>query len=322
MRGYSVENRNAFQNLRLTSILTLLDILLSNQVRTLLYIKRIYSEKAEWFSETLAYATRLGMIKQTNGDLQLVVDWPSSNEHQRRAVVLQNLLRIKNRYKSEILRFIGRFNVVDGDIIYFPSSLSRSGESAVRNFLIELGIVKYVVDAHNYSLASEHIGLYISARDKSNLMTPSALDRKLADKGNIGYTAEQKILSYERDRVGSSCANLVEHVSQKNVAAGYDIRSITLKDDGEILPRLIEVKAVPSKYYRFYWSRNELSIAQTLGDWYYLYLLPFDSKGRFDIDGVKIIANPYDVIMVGDTDWICESDATICSLKSNDSSLN
>lgn len=316
MTSSSMMNRKVFENVRFSNILVLLDILLASQERRLFHVKKIYSERAERYAETVACVTRIGMVKQTNDSLQLCVDWVSSNKKQRHTVVLENLLKSNNRYGISIFRFIEKFRVMDGDVMYSSSAQDKSSESAVRNFLIEMNIVKHRTGTSKYFLAPEYINLYVRARNKAKQMSPSALVAKLSTQNDIGYEAETVILAHERDRVGAPFADRIEHVSQKNVAAGYDIRSFTLKDNTTEEPRFIEVKAVPSQSYQFYWSRNEVDTAQTLNELYHLYLLPFGKHGNFDISRLKIIANPYNTLLADDTAWICETDALVCSLQS------
>ncbi len=312
-------SNKSFENLRLSGILVLLDILLTNRINKLSHVKRRFSEKAERYEEAVTFITRTGMGSQENNSLRLSIDWVLRNKNQRRMIVLQNLLKSRNRYGLDILRFIKKFHVIGGEIVYFPSTRSRSSESAVRNFLMEMNIVKHVTDTSKYMLMSEYANLYGYARDRANYTSPPTLVLSLSAKDDIGFAAEQKILLYERDRVGSLFADKIDHVSQRNVAAGYDIRSFTLGEGatGEV-HRFIEVKAVPGQSYRFHWSRNEVNVARYLGDWYYLYLLPINKRGEFDISKLKMIADPYNTMIVGETDWICETDALVCYLKSAD----
>ncbi len=316
MKSYLIMSSDAFENLQFSSILILLDILFqAGRVNKSSYIKRLFSEKTEGYAETVACITGIGMGKQVNENLQLSVDWVLGDESQRRMIVLQNILKARSRYRSDILRFIEKFRVMDGEIVYFPSDQSRSSESAVRNFLMEMKVVAYARSVSKYLLMSEYTNLYIDARDEVGHTSPSALILSLSAKNDIGFAAEREIFLYERNRVGPSYADKVEHISLKNVAAGYDIQSITLKGDATVTALFIEVKAVPGRSYRFYWSRNEVKTAQRLSEWYRLYLLPFDKHGKFDITKLKIIADPYNALRAKETAWICETDTLIYSLK-------
>ena len=311
-------NRKIFENLRFSNILILLDILRTSRENQQFHVRKIYSERARGYAETIACVTRIGMIKEVNGTFQLSVNWVVENENQQRAIVLNNLLKNKNRYGSDIVRFIQKFRVLDGDIVYFSPAQERSGESAVRNFLMEMSIVKHIIDSPKYLLAPEYFNLYAHARDRAGYMSPSTLASTLSAKSDIGLAAEKIIIAYEKDRIGMPYADKIEHVSQKNVAAGYDVTSFTLADSVKVIPRRIEVKAVSGESCRFYWSQNEVEVARALGFLYYLYLLPLDKYGKFDISGLKIIADPYNVVIKDGAEWVCETNVLTCYLKSTD----
>ncbi len=280
------------------------------------HVKKIFLEKAEGYTETIACVTRLGMIRQINGTFQLGINWVAHDEYERRDIVLRCFLESRNRYKSDIFRFIRKFHIANDNILYFSTTTDLLDESAVRNFLMEMNIVRYEIGTSKYSLMLEYVNLYAQAQDEANYMSLSTLEKNISNNHEIGFLAEELILAYERDRVGSRFSDKVEHISQKNVAAGYDIRSITLRDNAEVALRFIEVKAVSDQSYQFYWSRNEISVAQNLGHCYYLYLLPLAENRKFDIDKLKIISDPYNVVMVADTVWACKTDTIVCFLKS------
>ena len=321
MIGSSAVMTNAFHNLRLSGIDLLIEILTSSQVSNVRHLERVYSEGAEGFEEAVAFLSRIRIVKKSDGKLRIRPNL-QFDETSSRAKMLELLMRSRNRYRSEVLRFLRKFQVVETDVVYFSSAEGRSSESAVRNFLIEMGIVKHVIGEARYVLEPEYVVLYAGARDKAKQFPPRALTNRLVAKSDLGLSAELEILSYEKNRLGKSFASKIRHVSQQNTAAGFDIRSVTLQPDGEILPRFIEVKAVPGRSYRFYWSRNEVDVACALAHWYHLYLLPVDKNGRFDLDRLKIISNPYNDLVEDGTGWICETDVLACFLAEDASPTN
>lgn len=315
MKDSSISNNHTFDSLRFEQVGVLLDTLRSSRLRTRPHIERKFSQQAQGFDETVAFLIRVGMVKERDGSLSMSIEWPETKKAEKQACVLHSLLRVRNRYRSEVFRFVSGFAMVDGELAYFSSAQIRSSESSVRNFLMELGIVQHQSGTEKYLLAPEYVSLFASAKDDANYTAPSTLSHDLATKSEIGFAAEVAILSYEKARVGRLLTHKVEHVSQRNVAAGYDIRSFTVVDSDSIFPRFIEVKAVPKRSFRFYWSRNEVDVARVMEDWYYLYLLPVDKHGLFDIARLKIIANPCDVVLAEATDWICESNVLRCYLR-------
>ena len=315
MTGSSDNRHSTFDGLRFAQVSVLLNALMSSDLGTRSRVKRIFSEQAQGFDETVAFAVRVGMITERDGLLEIRTDWPETNKAGRRARVLHSLLRVRNRYRSEVFRFVSQFAMIDGELAYLSPAQLRSSESSVRNFLMELGIVKHESGTEKYLLAPEYVSVYASARDGANYTAPASLSHNLAAKSEIGFAAEEAILSYERTRIGQLLAHKVDHVSQRNVAAGYDIRSITVEDNATIVPRFIEVKAVPGRSFRFYWSQNEVNVARALTHWYYLYLLPVDKRGLFDIERLEMIADPCNVVLAESGDWITEPNALRCYLR-------
>ena len=121
-------------------------------------------------------------------------------------------------------------------------------------------------------------------------------------------------MEFERERVGAEYANQVIRVSSRNTSAGFDIQSVSVQSDGRALPRFIEVKAVSPRSFLFYWSKREMSVARTLSEWYYLYLLPVSQGDEFDPDRLKMIADPYEAVIQGSS-WATEPDGFECKLK-------
>jgi|GEM_PF-238695 len=83
-------------------------------------------------------------------------------------------------------------------------------------------------------------------------------------KQKSGDLAENAVLKYERDKLNNlghpELAELVTQVSKENSAAGYDIRSYEVNDDGSFVEIHIEVKSakLTGKYVEFFISKNEL----------------------------------------------------------------
>ena len=85
------------------------------------------------------------------------------------------------------------------------------------------------------------------------------------NKQKSGENAELAVIHYERDKLNNlghpELAELVTQVSTDNSAAGYDIKSYDINEDGSFNEIHIEVKAAKlvSKYVEFFISENELN---------------------------------------------------------------
>ena len=180
---------------------------------------------------------------------------------------------------------------------------------------MELGIVRY--DTHNdcYQIASEHLDLYVIAQGSAIKRTPASVANLQSDRETLGTAAEEAIVSYERQRVGSTFADRVEHIALLNAGAGYDVRSVTVNENGVVTPRYIEVKAVSGSSFQFHWTRNEVLTAKLLAQWYYLYLLPVEAGRRFSMSRLKVISNPHSAVLHESDIWTVEPDVLRCCLR-------
>lgn len=227
-------------------------------------------------------------------------------------VILDGLIQRQSGYRLEALRFLNKFVIFEGSIMYFPNPSTRSKDSAVRNFLIELLVIQRNPGADSYCLAPNHVSLYALAKRHCAKIHPDSLTADLEAQDALGLDAELLVMQWERERLGHANAEKVEHVSIVNSAAGYDILSLNSVEEGAV-PRYIEVKAVSPLTFAFYWSANEIRVASVLGPMYYLYLLPVLPNRMFSLASMRVIADPHMEIMGGSSSWAREVASYLCT---------
>jgi hypothetical protein len=311
----SLEAKNtAFEGLEWRHVLVLLSVLRSTGYTKKEYIRKLYNAHASHFEETLAFLTSLGAVMESEGHLHGSDVLKTVDESEASSWFINELFRSQNRYRTQIIQYLGQFHIVDGQPTYRPSSQSRHHESHTRNFLMEMNIVCHDAQRDHYFIAPEHLALYVFAQENANKQTPDMLMSVNRARDSLGLAAEREIFVFEKNRVGKMFSDRVEHVSLNNTAAGYDIRSVTVKKKGAVVPRYIEVKAVSSLSFQFHWTRNEVKMAELLGEWYYLYLLPVKANGRFAINELQIVSDPHTAILNNNRMWFVESDVLRCSL--------
>lgn len=317
MKDFSEGQASPFNGLRRQQILTLLDVLQDSELKHREYIERRYLERAPRFEITLQFLTEIGAVQDDNSVLTSTPTIQVLSGHVTRQNLAQVLINLivcgENRFRSDVFGYIEQFRVTDGRAVHRPTVEQRSAESGVRNFLMELDVVSYDASENQYVLSAEYSALYANARCPSLSVSPAELQRSRQEKEDIGLSAEIAVVSYERQRVGAQLADRVDHIARRNVAAGYDIRSISVVAGDRILPRYIEVKAVPAGTFRFYWSSNEVRVAESFGSWYYLYLLPIDRGGTFNLEDLWIIRDPHSVVLGSVNEWIVERGVLVCS---------
>ena len=146
-------------------------------------------------------------------------------------------------------------------------------------------------------------------------MSPGGLRRAIASRDELGRAAEEAVVRFEKRRLGAKLASQIEHVAAKNVAAGYDVKSLTVLEGAHLVSRYIEVKAVPVGSFRFFWSQNEVEVARVLREYYYLYLLPVSAGGTVDLPNMKMIPDPHAAVLADRTEWLCEANVLECWLE-------
>jgi len=302
--------KNNFESINLKNVLTLISVINDFDLGMKSIIEERFNQQGTNFDKTASFLEAIGVVKITEKEIRLQSDFGKPDEK----IILDAIQRDKNPYRDEILNYLSKFNHIDGVIEYKPPELYRGEFSDVRNFLIEIGVVKYENETDIYIIAPENILLFALAKEKTKPYTPARLKRTLIQQDKVGAAAELAVLDWEKNRIGKDYKDYLEHISVKNEAAGYDIKSITFVED-KIMPRYIEVKAVSADSYKFYWSRNEINVAKLLIENYYLYLLPVFSRMQFAFERIKIISDPVAEIFGTDDTWDVERDGVCCRLK-------
>jgi hypothetical protein len=310
---------DAFQGIQWHNIRELLRIVLQSKLSSSQSIARRYREQATSFGKTLAFLQEIGVLKGGVSNVSIATDFEkvaaSGDERSVQLHLLAHVLQSRTNFRKEVCSYVRRFEVTAGEVVYCPDGRTRASKSFVRNFLMELGLVEYSTELDQYRLSPDYLDLYIGIRDRCRRLSPSVLQGNIKDREAIGWAAEEVVLSYESDRVGPGLAHLVDHVSVRNVAAGYDIKSLTLLGRGLTIPRYIEVKAVSGRALTFYWTANEIKMASLLGQGYYLYLLPVTRQGQFCLERLRVVQNAHVAVLGPNAEWQTREDVVCCSLK-------
>ena len=317
MPEYSTSKPSVYAGLRFRNISVLLGILRKLALMSPDYVKQRFLETATNFDVTLDFLEKSGLVMQTAGRVGLRPSLPIVLDVGDNAFPRQLLSVIAGQdsvYRSELWEYLRRFAVEADTAVHRPLVEQRSSESAIRNFLMELGLVTHDKANDLYALSRDTLAVYAQSICSSAEVTPACFAARQRGKEDVGLVAELAVFADELRRVGSEFANQVEHTALSNVAAGFDIRSVSFCEDRTAVPRFIEVKAVPSITYRFYWSANERNVARAFGAWYYLYLVPITMGGVPCILDMRIVPNPFSAILSGDSEWAVESDVLECSL--------
>lgn len=285
------------------------------------YVEEKHKIYGSHFLENINFLIELDIVEEVLGKYKIkkmhTVD--TNDENNIKIKLFENLINKNNIYGEPLYTYLREFKFDDGAYKFKPKTNERLIYSSIRNLLIELGVVLQDDEHGTYTLNNTYASYIFINSDKFNL---SKFENNLEQKKIIGYQAELQVLKYEMDRIEKFLIKdlLIEHTSQINVAAGYDIKSWTYNEELKTCSeRYIEVKAVPSLNSRFYWSRNEVEQSKKLNDYYYLYLLPISVNVGINIEKLIIIQNPYVEIFNGNQ-W--DSEAEVYKITKNKNAKN
>lgn len=298
----------------------LLSVILESRLRKARFIEQRYAEGAPHFQETLRFLRDIGWIAERDDELELVpslstvADWLQSDEHIREAM-LAGLVAESSPYRRVLASYLNKFGVTGAELKHRPSLSERTQQRPLRDLLMDLRAVSYRASDEAYVLEDAAAPIYVWATNFVRPRNPQAYAVLQRRREELGFAAELAVVDFERQRLGDTLAHLVEHVSADQPYACYDIKSATV-NDGQVVDRYIEVKAVPERTLQFYWSRSEVDTATVLRARYYLYLVPFAMKSGFDVEAITIVCDPHSTL-VGDPDaWEIEEDVLVCRRKS------
>ena len=129
-------------------------------------------------------------------------------------------------------------------------------------------------------------------------------ERIYRERAAFGEKAELAVIEFEKGRLNRypEISKRIEHIAHSNIAAGCDVLSFDIYENKNVSSRYIEVKAVSSLDWRFYWSANEIELSKEQRTKYYLYLVPVVG-GQPDIDNLEIIRDPYENVYRKENIW-------------------
>jgi hypothetical protein len=320
MSDYSNSDSTAiFGFLHPAQITTLIDILNHTTLRQTAFVESVYNERARHFQETVKFLKAIGWVYETGNALELTTAArfriQNTQQFQADGTLIESVAEISSPYQAILSDYLVQFHTDSGRILYQPSAQSRSKQSGIRNFLIELGVVSHQTQDDSYVLNDKFAHLFLWSRNIHGVTSKAELLLRASQKDELGTSAEIAVLEFEKKRVGSDWCTHVKHISAKNPGACFDITSVTV-DGGFIVPRFIEVKAVSADSYQFFWTAAEVEAALLLQQSYFLYLIPVLGGGTFDVSKIEIIKNPHVAVYQNPDAWLKDENVIVCRRRS------
>lgn len=254
---------------------------------------------------TLAFLCELGILEEDSGHIRLRTTRSARDQDWTRAIgqAIAKLLaaRLSNWRKPGCLQ-------VDRNGRFWISSMLLPGASeGMPLWIIEFSIAtRETLRSHLWRIAPEYEFHFRESARRANQqsvkrpISATELDARLAANGELGREAEDWVVAYERTRLASHpFIDQVRRISEENVSAGYDIVSFS-SETAPYHDFFIEVKSFASER-RFYWSRNEIAVAEMLGEDYCLYLV---DRTQIELPDYhpQIIRGPYSALIACNND--------------------
>jgi len=306
--------KNPFEKIKLSQLYTLCNTIADSEVRQKSYIKGKYSENALWFDETLCLLEDLKIVRNNSDELFPSKSFPLSHDSidDFKKKFLPVLFSANGDVFKQLRNFLLNFQSDTDKTFFKATEIQKIKFSDTRNLLLELEFISASADNTTYFVNPDYTELFVKHFSR-NKLSPETLKKKQDENDSIGLMAENAVIEFEVKRLTNISLDLheIEHTSQENVLAGYDIKSFEnyLDENAKRIDRYIEVKAISIQDYKFYWSRNEREIAKVFGEKYFLYLLPVISKDKFDFEKLVIVNNPFKNIYSNENDWKKEEES-------------
>lgn len=290
---------------------TLLAIVDTANDKTIERIGTLYRQRGQKYKTTLDFAKGIKLLNVRNGKvskgsgINKVLNGSPLSDEKLKGTLVDLVLNTKNSFHKETQNYLENFAFDKTTYLFKPKTTKGVQYSGIRNFLVELGLVKYDGTNKVYTIAPKYLNSFAERKTEA-VVHPDELKVILKKKDELGKAAEKAVLDYERERLMNypELVGQIEHTARKNVRAGYDIKSWEelSKGDKKPIERYIEVKAVGRDEAKFYWSRNEIAKAEKYKRQYCLYLVPVISDKKFDMKNMEVIRDPFTEVF-NNTDW-------------------
>ncbi len=321
--------KNPFDGIGLKQIRVFCEILSNAQIRTIEFVRTRFSNDAVKFDTALDFFLKLQLLSTDGVSVTLQTDFEeflvllmstTAKEPLIKEFIFRRLMSVESSFSVEAIDFFAEFHFESELWSFSPSNVQRLRFSGIRNLLIEFDILEVDNATGQYAIIDTRFVTGIQEIPKRKLTRRDFL-RISAERDQLGRKAELEIILYEKDRLRLSPVQLteIEHIAEKDIGAGFDIRSFEeqLDDLGKPIPRYIEVKAVSALDYRFHWSKNEMEMAKKYSSRYFLYLVPVKSSEEFYIDLMKPIRDPINHLFKSQ-EWECREDSfCFCLVKAS-----
>jgi hypothetical protein len=217
----------------------------------------------------------------------------------RQKILLFRRCYLDGPLRPEMKKFVRFFSVdsASGKIIWSSLDSQPFGEIEwVSQHLVQLDILN--ANQHLLVVNDHHSETILQFLDEGGDYTEEQMEENLREKRLLGDLAETFVVEYEKSRLAEAGHELesrcVQRISKLRVNAGYDVNSFTGSRKNLNHDRFIEVKGSGQATVFFFWTPNEITKAEKLGDKYWIYFVGgIDKKKRLVTRHPVMIQNPH-----------------------------
>ena len=294
-------NYDIFENLDYSNIKNLYQLCIESQ-SNLSLVKKNYVRNNKSLQETLNFLIDLEVLNIDKNSYLI------KKNKEFKSLLLEQLIS-KPKYALPLKEYLKNFLTHEQIVSFKPNTRYNILTSNLRNFLITAKIIRHEIDNDVYELLDRSL----LNKVKNFEFSPESLYLEINKQKLLGLEAEKLVFINEQKNVFKLDKDLKpDHVSLRDVSAGYDIKSYS-KIDGQIKEIFIEVKAVSSSNYKFHLSSGEYQKAIKNLETYFLYLLPVDysSGEKFNYEKILKINNLQSNIFDNKNYWTHQNDGYV-----------
>jgi len=239
----------------------------------------------------------LNIIDNNNGNLCLKLDLTLNNSNNDFLYLLFQKLSSENKLHLFLNSDNVRFEKKSPNFL-ISNRLIPLSFSSLRNLMIDFNLFEKDDTLDNFYRINDNLIVFFLNKilpliDQSKIRRNPQSDIQLSldKKEELGRIAEDFILNFERkSMVLHSNNSNIRKISDEDCGAGFDILSYQTVTS-ILLDKYIEVKSYSGEPY-FYWSINEVKVAEKERSNYFLYLV---NRDKIDDENYLpiIIQNPY-----------------------------
>src|SRR5207245_2170214 len=115
MSDSSAEASSAFDSLKWSQVIALLDVLREYDLTDEWHVERRYKDLAQGYPQTVAFLGGIRLIEQV--ERRILIKTVAATERERRRDVIAQLAVVASPYREDLFRYLQGFRIQNGEVI-------------------------------------------------------------------------------------------------------------------------------------------------------------------------------------------------------------